>query len=581
MRNRFAVRPPASRGRTANDKSRTRDPRDPPHPRHLNDETHQHKSAFRRWFDNIPFGTKLFVFCILFGVVVASIFAVVAHVQSTKRERDVQVTDVDVNAFHRDPLWGQRTHTSQRRVHVILHNYRGNSDVVARQIFSAFEAAQYPKLVHVHMFQELTGYDTVMTTGAAFQKRQDPYQIYCDTYAAQHGWDASANPVAQNIHVVNENPSKSTGTLMSLLTLVQESVSPHGRPNDILVTAQPFYDLPGTLCIYPLTFATGYDTVLRTAPHMMRGVVYSGRVPRTSCSAQESVGAPSSTTSPTPTSVMQAFSDQLFVPFLKSKSNPEFLGKTTHFTCTAKACRNLYNDQSGFVAFATEDRVVNPTVRQSTVSDVPFSVFQLYRDFYAPHTAKKWSAITKNKTQISTICAPVPVVGIHPDMTVSTVGTWIDAVRYAHGKARRWIIPGPMYIQSLLWSNLFFGVATLYSMNHLPIAAVFDNDAGANTVVDPLTLDNTSTFRPRKWKVVTQTVDNDGDHPNQTVQVKMDDASDVINLDSNFSSYAGVFTDNVTMDGFLGITGTDTASVLIHKFGSTEELERQRRMVSV
>lgn len=491
--------------------------------------------------------TKLLLL-VLFALTVTLI---VWRVQAFIRQKNAQVTSTAAETgFFRS------TPSSGAKIHLLFHLYRGNPDVLARSVFGAFEAAKYPQLVHVHVYQELCGAD---------RHTSDVYATYETTYAHRHSWDTSKTQVSGNIHIVNENPSQSAGYFVSLLTLAQESVEPVLGPDDVVLVPQAFYDSPGTVHLFPLTFAQDYDECLRAA-HLNENSVYSGQVPRTSLSATSANQVTALTSS-----LSQAIGNSLVVPFLRAKENGHFLESRAPNTCSASACANLAIDQAGFPSFTTTDRAVHVRVRQNTSSDVPFTVFRFLRDSWEGD----WE--TRAAREAASIVRPVPIVGIHEDMVVCRAAAWFHLVRFAHGSGRRYLVPGPAYIQTLIMSNMMHACGLqLESMNHLPVVAVFDHLTGAAATVDPVSLKNMKEFRPHNWKVALRPAHRGSE---QMVPVKLDDASDVLCLDRNFEWYAGVFPDNVTQDGFLGLTGADNQAAVMHKYGSSEELARQKRMM--
>lgn len=516
-------------------------------PRKVTSKAPGNAASELNWFQKIPLLVKLLFVALIIGLSVLIYWRVKAHF----RQKDAEF---ETSAQH------TATHTAVApvgQIHLLLHLYRGNPDVVARTIFGAFEAAKYPGLVHVHLFQELCVDDNLT---------HDVYECYTTQYARRHSWDVTRAPTETRLHVVNENPAKSLGYFMSLLVLAQESVLPIVGPDDVVLACQAFYDSPGTAHLFPLTFAQDYDNLLRAA-NLDSSVVYSGRIPRTSLSATNANQVTTLTSSFT-----QAISTSVIIPFFKAKEHGRFLESRIGNTCSATAARNLATDQAGFPSYTTSDRLRNHSVRQTTNSDVPFTVFRMLREF---DKSESWSQTVER--QGSTLVRPVPIVGIHEDAVICTASTWLDLVRFAHGPGRIYVTPGPAYIQTLTMSNLVYEAGFgLCSMNHLPVLTIFDHLTGAAATVDPVTLTNARTFRPRDWKVVTQILDS-----GQRARIKMSDPCDVLVLGSRYEWYAGVTMDNVTQDGFLGITAIDAPAALLHKFRTPEELDRQRRMLAL
>ncbi len=503
------------------------------------------------WFQQIPLLVKL----LFLGLLITIGVLVSWKVRAAIRQQNVELTPLHYTQLH--------TTQPQSQIHILIHLYRGNPDIVARSLFGAFEAAKYPQFVHIHLFQELCAGDGVA---------RDVFQTYTTTYARQHSWDSTRVSMDANFHVVNENPSQSAGHFVSLLTLAQESVAPILKTHDIVIAPQAFYDSPGTIHLFPLTFAQDYDELLRTSslePHTM----YSGRIPRTSLSATSANQVTALTSSLT-----QAIGQNLIIPYFKTKEHSHYLESRASNTCSAAAAANLAADQTGFTAYTTSDRVRAPRARQTTTTDIPFTVFRLNRDSYRSNARHPVEWNTYVATHTATLVQPVPIVGVHEDVVVCRASTWIQLMHYTHGAGRAYLVPGPYYTQTITMSNLMYAAnLQLRSMNHLPIVAIFDHLTGAAATVDPSTLSKTKAFAPHNWMVALKPVRADSD---ELVPIEMDDPCDVIQLDVSYGQYAGVFVDNVTRNGFMGITSIDTRSTIHHKFGSAEEFERQTRLLN-
>jgi hypothetical protein len=510
------------------------------------------KKHAKNWFQRIPLTVKIG----LTILIIALLVVIYWRVQTVLRKQSVQ------KSLEQPTVLTQ--HETGNAIHILIHLYRTPPDIVARTIFGAFEAAKYPGRIHIHLFQELC-----LSDGYP----RDAFSVYKQVYAPRHSWDTQRFSLERNVHVVNENPSQSVGRVVSLLTLTQESVLPMLRASDLVIIPQAFYDLPGTPHLFPATFAQDYDVLLNKAA-LSAHTVYSGRLPRTSLSASSAAQMTRMTSSLT-----YAIGENLVVPFLKSKQHATFLESRTLGVCSAAAARNLYIDQSGFTSFATSDRVISPTVRQTTNADVPFTIFRMMRDFYAPtvhdDTIDWTSYSSEHGDQLS---RPVPLVGIHEDVLICTGQTWTQFAQFARGPGRPHLVPGPEYTQTIVLSNLLYAAQlAMLSSNHLPILVVFDHLTGTSAKIDLAALNRTKQFEPHNWMVVMQ-LDEAGD--GQLTPVMMDDPCDILVLEPTFQTYAGVSVDNVTQNGFIGLTAHDGPNIITHKFSSSNELERQRRILA-
>lgn len=506
----------------------------------------------RNWFQKIPLLVK-----ILFVLLVIAIGVVVYwRITSAIRQSNVKASC--------EQSTGLQSQVASGRIHILLHLYRATPDIVARSIFGAFEAAKYPGLVHIHLFQELC-------IGDGFHR--DVFDTYKHNYSQLHSWDVTQLSMDRNLHVVNENPTQSAGRIVSLLTLTQESVLPMLNPTDIVMVPQSFYDLPGTVHLFPLTFAQDYDILLHQSM-LNDATVYSGRIPRTSLSATSATQVTMLTSSLT-----HAIGHNLVVPFFKSKQHANYLESRTTGVCSASAARNLCADQVGFTSYTTSDRIANIGVRQATDSDVPFTVYRMMRDFYSPSTKEDTVDWTQYSEQHGpSLARPVPIVGVHEDLMICRADTWSQLIQYAHGPGRAHLVPGPEYLSTLVWSNLIYAARiSLLSCNHLPVAAIFDHLTGASATVDSKALSQTREFEPHNWLVALRPVN---ELSNKLAPVELSDPCELVELDPGYERYAGVTSDNVTQDGFLGITSLDGVNISRHKFSSDVELERQKRMLA-
>lgn len=505
------------------------------------------------WFQQIPFGVKL-----LFGIMIVAIGVLIYwQIQKAVRHQDACITSCESNGLF--PL-----NQPSSSIHVLIHLYRASPDIVAKTMFAAFEGAKFPGFVHVHLFQELCVKD-------GYPK--DAFDLYKRHYAGLHSWNTAVQNMFNNIHVVNENPSQSAGRVVSWLTLTQESVLPIMQSNDIIVIPQSFYDAPGTDHLFPVTFSNHYDQTLRHG-QIQSNTIYSGRLPRTSLSASSAAQVTTLTSSLT-----HAIGNNLIIPFFKSKEHHKYLECKTTGVCSKSSGTALYLDQCGFTSFTTSDRVHASGVRHTTSSDVPFTLYQMMRDFYAPSTqsdTKNWASFSKQYE--NELTQPLPIVGVHEDIIVCDGQTWSKLVHFSHASGRHFLVPGPEYTQSLMLSNLIYSAGMfMETMNHLPVAVVFDHLTGTAATSDRPALNRVKQFEPHNWLVEMQQLN---ELCTTLTPVELSDPCDRIKLHSQYEWYAGVSPDNVTENAFLGITGHDTPAVLTRKFSSMTEVERQKRMLA-
>lgn len=505
------------------------------------------------WFHEMSWFTKLLLLALFTAIALLIYWQITQAIQKrTDNHMRAQIDQGHIDLVH---------------IHILIYAHRCNPHILGKSIFSAFEAAHFPELIHIHLFQEMCVEDD-----PTFQ-HGDAYQCYIREYAHQHSTPQTS--WESHIHVVNENSADATGLTVSILTLLQESVlATAHNPYDRVILMQPFYDTPGSVNIFPITFAQQYDDLLRNTdipPNMF----YSGRLPRTAQSATNATQFTQLTSS-----ISQAVGSHVLIPFFKKKQHRQYLDSAAPYTCTAKACQNLTLDQVGCTMFTTMDRTAGVSTRQQNQSDVPFTIYRLYRDHYFPFqqfdssTNVDWDSLLKSSNTAQQIQSPVPIVGLHEDIVIATLDTWKQTVDYAHSSGRSFVQSGPFYIQTVVLSNLCFGVGELRSLNHLPVAAIFDHISGAGATVDPQTLERTRHFRPSGWKTKQKILSN-----GKVIPLIMDNASEVIELSPEFMEYSGAQPDNVTELGYLGITNQDSGFSYKIKYRTYEELQRQQRML--
>lgn len=443
------------------------------------------------------------------------------------------------------------------RVHIGIPVYRCDPRTVAQTIFGAFEAADFPENVHVWIYQELQASD-----GGA-----DGFGVYKQIFAKHHTKPRPAR-FLRNIHVKNQNATDSGGPLVSFLTLARDQILTTAAPNDAVVMVRPFYESLSTTHIYGVTFVQHYDATVLGNP-LGTGVVFTSRLPRSSL--QGSDVTHKTLEHGKLTSLSSIIVDAVAIPMIKNKIN--HIEVISDNVCTFKTFQHMIQKQAGFIGWTTMDREMKSPIavhrtRSAAKIPVPFTRHRKFTKF----------AKTDQSDQSDQSQHIVGVVGLHIDIQIMSAGTLRRIVNQALESPDRYVFAVPYHAYTLVLSNLcLLHQGGFYSANHLGIGCIIDHIQGLNSsaVDSPQTIQATMAFRPKNWKLI----------PKQRKQSKIldliptEDFQKILPVSRDLIRYAGVASDNLTVDGFLGITSDDSLDVLRIKFGSSENLARQRRML--
>ena len=506
--------------------------------------------------------TSLVVKLVFLGVVALALFLIIRLFLS-KRTNTTQTHNTKNS--HGPSTTQLRTLSlsqSLSNIHVCIHAFRCDPLPVAQTIFGAFEAAQFPQFVQIHIYQELNSQDMGV----------DAFELYRKAYLPKHTFDQD---LTSNIHVKNANASDSAGPMAGFLILAKELVlSSSYTPMDQCIFVRPFYETHGTSCLYGVTFVQEYDQVLRHAD--LAGNVFSTKLCRTSKSSDDLLHK-IAIESKQQQSIGGLLLANVAIPLMKNKMHSLTLVHDN--VCTMESWKHMVDKQAGFTAWTSVDRcmaapsIFNRTKKTAKVP-VPFTTFRTYA-----HTREVRDVQGTLEEHANLHMEIVPMSGVCEDIQLMNVQTLEALVQKA--------LSNPIFVKAIpyhAWTLMLSNLVgpNIYSCNHLALAVIADhvrtNRHGTQT------LKHTMQFRPLHWKRVPRVRKQTKrqakrNQPPIIDLVATNDWTRILPLHEEFTQYALVASDNVTMDAFLGICAHDTDHTLRFKYGDPANLARRRRML--
>ncbi len=439
-------------------------------------------------------------------------------------------------------------------VHIGIHAYRCDPLPIAQTIFGAFEAAEFPNSIHIHIYQELNSQDYALDAFATYKK------YYMDKHKHTMNY-------LDNLHVKNANASDSGGPLIGFLILAKDLIlNSNYTTNDQCLFLRPFYETSTSTSIYGITFVQQFDTQLRTFDAL--DMVYSTKFPRTSMTSDDVLHKVQ--TQAKNASIAGLLLSNVAIPLMKNKMHGVNLVNDN--VCTLDSWESMIEKQAGFTAWSTMDRcMVPPSVfartKKSSKVPVPFTIF---RTFVHSREIPDKHEIPKNLHQHI-----LPVSGIYDDMQFMN----IETLRRLVAKALRhpeYVKAIPYHAYTLVLSNLIG--PTIYSANHLAVGVVADHAQNVQNQIQ--SIKETMAYRPLNWKRVPRLRKTKNKKKTPIVDlVPCSDFERILPMDSTFKQYSSICAKNITIDAFLGITSKDFQDSVLVKYGMLENFARRRRML--
>lgn len=407
------------------------------------------------------------------------------------------------------------------RIHVVVHIHRSSPRITADMIYRCFRSAFFPSHIHAHVLQELTPSDG---------HRADVYDLLRKREFME--------PYLHNVHLWNENYKESSGPLVGMLSILENSVMPRAQcADDVVVTMPPFYHSYNTTVskrgIYAPHFSRGWDDTLSWGFVDIPSAALSGKLPQSSLNGNTKLR--------------------------------EYVYNTTH---------------------SLDEGVPTSTIHDLLMYQSNFTVASNYYKNAAPNQNNCYN-MAKTDTPVSKVrytqhSSALPQILVHNDWFTTNVDNIQKIVRCARRECAAQVKPIPYYAHNLLFSNLIYQAGIrLYTMNHLPVAVVIDHRLSSQQESDE-GVDKTTqiikNFRPVDWKLMHKHTDGSTDNTRDVIVYETSDRLQLIPLTNNFQLVSGIAPDNLTVDAFLGVSKYDTSHTIQAKFQSYEEYDRLKRI---
>jgi hypothetical protein len=451
----------------------------------------------------------------------------------------------------------KRANMSVPLIHIGIHAYKCDPLPIAQTIFGAFEAAEFPNSVHIHIYQEINSQDYVL----------DAFQTYKKYYLDKHTYKTN---YLDNIHVKNANASDSAGPLVGFLILAKDLIlNSNYTVQDQCLFLRPFYETSTSTSIYGVTFVQNFDVRLRNFDP--QSMVYSTKFPRTSMTSDDVLHRVQ--TQAKNASITGLLLSNVAIPLMKNKMHGVHLVNDN--VCTLDSWESMIEKQAGFTAWSTIDKcMAQPSIyartKKSSRVPVPFTIFRTFvHSREVPDTTNEIQD-TKLYEKI------VPIGGIHDNMQFMNIETLRRMVSRALHHPE-YVVAVPYHAYTLMLSNLI-GPA-LYSANHLAIGVIADHTQNVQNQVQ--SIKNTMAYRPFNWKMVPRLRKGGKNKKKKPIVdlVPCNDFERILPMDSTFKDYAGICSKNITIDAFLGITANDSQNSILLKYRMPENFARRRRML--
>lgn len=448
----------------------------------------------------------------------------------------------------------KKANMSVPQIHVGIHVYKCDPLPVAQTIFGAFEAAEFPASVHIHIYQELNSRDHVL----------DGFQTYKKYYLDKH---AHKFNYLDNIHVKNANASDSGGPLVGFLILAKDlMLNSNYTVQDQCLFLRGFYATSSSTSIYGVTFVQHFDTRLRNFDTM--DMVYSTKFPRTSMTSDDVLHTVQ--TQAKNASIAGLLLSNVAIPLMKNKMHGVNLVNDN--VCTLDSWESMIEKQAGFTAWSTMDKCMAPPsifarTKKSSKVPVPFTIFRTF-----VHSRE---VPDSNHTPKDLYTHIVPVGGVCDDMQFMNIETLRRLIARALHHPE-YVVAVPYHAYTLVLSNLVG--PNIYSANHLAIGVVADHTRNVQNQVQ--SIKETMAYRPLNWKRVPRLRKQKGRNKKPIMDlVPCNDFERILPLDARFKDYASICAKNIAIDAFLGVTSKDVPDSLLVKYGVPENFARRRRML--
>lgn len=406
-------------------------------------------------------------------------------------------------------------------VHVVVYLYRSNPIFTAQMLYRCFRSAFFPSHVHVHVQQELTQKDGYLN------------DVYDELKKIKF-----MEPYMHHVHIMNENHTESSGPLIGVLSILENSVSLRAeRPNDVVVILPPFYHVKNGLVskksgLYSSHFTRGWDDALSWAFFSNPDAVFSGKLPQSSMDG--------------------------------STSLKDYIQETSHDLnegVPQSVVQSMMKHQSNFTIACNYFK--NPAINQNSCFN----------------TAKTETPVSKVRYTKTTFA--LPQIMVHNDFIASSYASMQKIMRCARRQCSKQARPVPFYGFTVLFSDIILNAGLMvYTMNHIPVSVIIDHRLSSQYIMESASkgiLTRIKNFRPINWKLLHKQVEDSDD----VVVFESTSRSQLIPLTKKFQQVGGMSAENLSLDAFLGISSMDTNRTIVSKYGSWEKYDQLKRVMQV
>ena len=455
------------------------------------------------------------------------------------------------------------------RVKIGLHVYRSDPSIVAKTIFSAFEAAQNAQRVDVYIFQEYDSRDFAT----------DAFSIYSTMKHA----NPTCRECASRIFVKNAAASRAQGPLAGLGTLGAMMLADSRK--FVCLFVRPFYEMSGVdqagQQAGTAVFARDYDETLLSSDLFFSSAywVYSTQLPRMNDAKLEGLRVEPSSS---------ANLVGIFEPLAKIAAKnlldvvSDFDGD---FVVKKNQAAKHFQESRGFVGWATTQHKPNLRVFQTFASRPNDKMLKFW---YVSET-RPGTYSNSNKT-------PCRVVGVHEDIQVmdssalkALLAKMVVVAALRDKQHRTQIVVDTIQKQNMLakplktakqklkqaeqlrtvrykieglLKKLNSGLVVPFEVYNLALSDLVSSSAKSLDLPLVLVAPSGASLRPNL-------LNHNFSPLFSSWQVSPD-----------FQAFARISSQGVSKEAYLGVTSLDTSSCLAFKYGSKEVLDRNIRMLS-
>lgn len=456
------------------------------------------------------------------------------------------------------------------RIKIGLHVYRSDPSVVAKTVFSAFEAAKNAQRVDVYIFQEY-----------------DPHDFATDAFSIYSGMkhdNPTCRDCSSRVFVKNAAASRAQGPLAGLGTLGAMMLGDSRK--FVCLFARPFYEMSSVdqtaQQAGAALFARDYDETLLSSDLFFSSTywVYSTQLPRMDAKLEGLKVEPSSNTNLA----------GIFEPLAKLAAKnlldvvSDFDGD---FVVKKSQASKLFQESRGFVGWATTKHKPNLRVFQAFASQPSNAMLKFW--YVSETRLGTYSNSNSNKT-------PCCVVGVHEDIQVMDSSALkallakmvvVAALRDKHYRTKvvvdtiqkQGMLAKPCktakqklkqaeqlrsvrYKLESLLNKLNSGLVVPFQVYNLALSDLVSSSAKSLDLPLVLVAPSGVPLRP-------SLLNHNFSPLFSSWQVSPD-----------FQAFARISSLGVSKEAYLGVTSSDTSSCLAFKYGSKEVLDRNIRMLS-